>query len=607
MWRRKLAGLMAVAMMLQGGFTVQGAEAVTYTDEEIEKRINEVGEAYIDFYRNGMAVIEEDMDFAGAFNTLTTGSARGKSTAPTAVYEEAEAATDDGAYEAVEAEAGLSYTADIGDVFSDFPEADFQRENYHAIDESGFVSVKTQPFSTFGADVDTASYSSLRRKLLEPYAYDANPYFAGIDDSAIRVEEMMNYFTYNYKEPEGDEKFGVTTTLNPCPWNEDSLLLKVGIRAESIAEEDAGSQIVFLIDTSGSMFDFDKLPLVKTSLGYLVDRLDAKDRISIVTYAGSEEVVLEGAPGDQHDEIMAAIARLEAWGSTWGEGGIQKAYEIAEKYYVKGGNNRVILCTDGDFNVGVSSEAGLKDLISEKRQSGVFFSCLGFGGGNYMDTTMETLADNGNGNYFYIDSEREAERALSTEFFSTVYTVAKDTKFQVEFNPDTVKGYRLIGYENRKMAAEDFADDTKDGGEVGSGQTVTVLYEVIPADSDFEIPEVSSRYAKEKEDAAEEETDLTGELLAVNIRAKDPDEDESRLWVYPVSMEDLAEEMDADTSWAAGVAQAGMVMRDSAYAGTTTLEGIFDRLKNDPEIMENDFKAEFLFLLRAMKTYKESK
>jgi Ca-activated chloride channel family protein len=297
---------------------------------------------------------------------------------------------------------------------------------------------------------------------------------------------------------------------------------------------------------------------------------------------------------------MKAIKGLEAWGSTYGEGGINKAYEIAEKYFIEGGNNRVVLCTDGDFNVGVSSEAGLKDLISKKKETGVFFSCLGFGSGNYSDTTMKTLASNGNGNYSYIDCPREANKALDEEFFSTIYTVAKDTKFQVEFNPKAVKGYRLIGYETRKMAAEDFTNDKKDGGEVGANQTVTVLYEVVPIDSNFEIPEVVSKYGTETE---VENPDK--ELLTVNIRYKEPDADKSVLKEYPVTMDDFKEEMDEDTSWAAGVAQAGMLMRDSEYSGTSTFNDIYDRLKFDPEIMENDYKAEFLYLLRTMKKYKE--
>ena len=468
-------------------------------------------------------------------------------------------------------------------------------EEYAPITEHGYISVLTQPFSTFGADVDTASYSTMRRKLVEPYALEQS--YVPLEPSAIRIEEMVNYFKYNYKAPENGEKFGVTTVLTTCPWNEDTLLLKVGVKGEEYQENGRGSNIVFLVDTSGSMFDFDKLPLVKHSIEILQNRFSENDRISIVTYAGSEEVLAEGLSGADHGRIMDAVSSMEAWGSTWGEGGINKAYEIAEKYFIEGGNNRVILCTDGDFNVGVSSEAGLKELISKKRESGIFFSCLGFGEGNYSDTTMETLADNGNGNYFYIDSPREAEKALNEEFFSTIYTVAKDAKFQIEFNPETVKGYRQIGYENRAMSAEDFADDTKDGGEIGAGTTVTVLYEIIPAGSDFEIPSVSSKYQKE----ASGSSSTSDELLTVNLRYKEPDEDTSVLKEYPVSMDDFSPEMDPDTSWAAGVAQAGMLLRDSEYAGNSSFEAIYDRLKENEDIMEDDYKAEFMFLLRLMK------
>ena len=575
----KKAVSMALAFVLAFSLPVC-ADTRPYTDEQIEKRITEVGEEYLNFLReNSLSMLEED------------GSA---------LYEEAaeaDAEAGSGSYAAPRAASAKS-TADASTMIPvPFSGQEMNTEEYAPVNESGFVSVRTQPFSTFGADVDTASYSSLRRRLMEPYIWSDTPYFRGIDDSAIRAEEMLNYFTYHYAEPEDGEKFGVTTALCPCPWNEETLLLKVGIKAGETVES-AGSNIVFLVDTSGSMFDFDKLPLVKTSLGILLDQLTVRDTISIVTYAGSEEVVAEGVRGDRKEEIKAAIDSLEAWGSTWGEGGIQKAYEIAGKYLIRGGNNRVILCTDGDFNVGVSSEAGLKDLISGKRESGVFFSCLGFGGGNYSDTTMETLADNGNGNYFYIDCVREAERALREEFFSTIYTVAKDTKFQVEFNPDTVKGYRLIGYENRKMAAEDFADDTKDGGEVGAGESVTVLYEVVPAGSAFEIPDVSSRYGQNG--ASEKEYGADDELLSVNIRYKEPDADESELRVYPVTAGMLSA-MDDDTSWAAGVAEAAMIMRQSEYLGTSTLESVYERLKQDPDIMENDYKAEFLFLIRLMK------
>ena len=375
------------------------------------------------------------------------------------------------------------------------------------------------------------------------------------------------------------------------------------MKAEDVKEENKGNNIVFLIDTSGSMDEFNKLPLVKTSMKILADQLDDHDRVSIVTYAGSEEVLLEGAEGGDKKEIERAFDSMEPWGGTYGEGGIEKAYEIAQKYFIEDGNNRVVLCTDGDFNLGVSSAAGLEELISKKRDTGIFFSCFGFGDGNYSDTRMETLADNGNGNYFYIDCEREAKKALEEEFFSTIYTVAKDTKFQVEFNPDNVRGYRQIGYENRSMAAEDFADDTKDGGEVGAGQTVTVLYEIVPAESEMDV-DVPSKYGNSDDQEKDEDNEFADELLTVSIRYKEPDEDESVLCEYPVTKDDIADKMDADTSWAAGVVQAGMLMRGSEYAGTSSFNDIYDRLKNDPEIMDNDYKAEFLFMLRLMKEYK---
>lgn len=477
--------------------------------------------------------------------------------------------------------------------YDDFSyEEDFQREGYHDIEESGFVSVKTQPFSTFGADIDTATYANLRRTVTQGY---------GIDPSAVRIEELINYFDYDYAKPENGDKFGVVTTLTPCPWNEDTELLRIGIKAEEIAPA-GGSNIVFLIDTSGSMFDDDKLPLAQKAFKLLAKQLTEEDVISIVTYAGGDEVILEGARGNQTGTICDAIDRLEAWGSTNGEGGINRAYEIAEKYYINGGNNRVILATDGDLNVGISSEAGLTDLIEEKKESGVMLSCLGFGTGNYMDDKMEALADHGNGNYSYIDCEAEAEKVLKDELWSTLYTVAKDVKLQVEFNPENVKGYRLIGYENRKMAAEDFADDTKDGGEVGSGQTVTVLYELVTADSDYDIPEVSSRYgtqavSKAAEDTAPAEA-AKDELLVLNIRYKEPDAVESILREYPITAEMFTEEMDSDTSFAAGVAQIGMLIRGSDYAGNSTYENVYERLKDIQNITDDDYRLEFLTLIK---------
>ena len=491
-------------------------------------------------------------------------------------------------YVTVNAYSGSYASASNGYVSNPYYPAAANTENYNGIAESGFVTAGSQPFSTFGADVDTAVYTNLRRKIFNNDSY-------GITKDAVRIEEMINYFDYDYAKPANGEKFGVVTDLTPCPWNSDTLLLRVGVRAEEVAIN-KGSNIVFLIDTSGSMNSYDKLPLVQESFKKLMNNLTADDTVSIVTYAGSYSVPLEGVKGDEHQKIESALNSLYAGGGTNGEGGIKKAYEIAEKYFIEGGNNRVILATDGDLNIGISSEEGLIDLIEDEKESGVFFSCLGFGTGNYQDSKMEALADHGNGNYSYIDCAAEADRVLTKEMWSTLYTVAKDVKFQVEFNPALVKGYRQIGYENRVMAAEDFEDDTKDGGEVGSDQCVTVLYEVVPIDSDYEIPNVTSRYGNS--DAAGVNND---ELLAVNIRYKEPDSNVSQLRTFPVTQDMIGTTMDDDTSWAAGVAQFGMLLRESEYAGTSTYEDIIDRLKQSPKVMNDDFRAEFIYMAEQVK------
>ena len=552
--------------------TKEGAKATPTpaSEKDIEARIKKVGEKY-----DGLYSYEYDYDLRGL-----SGATNGGMVMMTEDVAEAE----DFSGSPQMSYAASSMKQETIDYPYMEPDVDWNTEGYNQVKESGFVSVATQPFSTFGADVDTATYSNLRRSLYEKDGY-------GISGEAIRAEEMINYFSYDYAKPEDGEKFSVTTVLTPCPWNEDTMLFKVGIRAEEIPA-DSGSNIVFLIDTSGSMFDNNKLPLAQKAFKILQEELTDKDTVSIVTYAGGDTVLLEGAKGSDHREIEEAIDSLEAWGSTNGEGGIKKAYEIAEKYFIEGGNNRIILATDGDLNVGVSSEAGLIELVEEKKQGGVFLSCLGFGEGNYMDDKMEALADHGNGNYAYIDCTREAERVRKDEMYSTLYTVAKDVKFQVEFNPAQIKGYRQIGYENRKMAAEDFADDTKDGGEVGSGQTVTVLYEVVTVDSDFEIPEVTSRYGSDE--ASDNGSD---ELLTVSIRYKEPDEDTSKLITCPVGKDDIVDTMDEDTSWAAGVAQFAMLLRGSEYAGTSTYEDVRERLKVTPKVMTDDFRAEFIYLI----------
>ena len=573
--KRKLAFIMSLCMMLSGcGNLTDWSKRVSLPstqsvevlpgEDEIEARIRTVGESYDGLYRS-------DYDNTRGFGFLQ-GFTNSGGTYKAAAVPETEAAED--ALDYVPSEPGFIYE-----------EPDWNTENYNDIKESGIVSVQTQPFSTFGADVDTATYSNLRRRM---YENDGN----GITNNAVRVEELINYFGYDYPKAQNGEKFGVVTSLTSCPWVEDkgTMLLRVGIKAEEI-DPSKGSNIVFLVDTSGSMFANNKLPLVQSALKTLQSKLTEKDTVSIVTYAGEERVVCEGVKGSDSEAITKAIDSFEAWGSTNGEGGINKAYEIAEKYFIEGGNNRVLLATDGDLNVGVSSEAGLIELVEEKKKSNVFLSCLGFGDGNYQDDKMEALADHGNGNYAYIDCSREAERVLKDEVWSTLYTVAKDVKFQVEFNPAKVKGYRLVGYENRAMAAEDFANDAKDGGEVGSGQCVTALYEVITTDSERELPQVDSKY---NNTAAGTDGN---ELLTVNIRYKEPHGSESKLRSYPVTSDMYKETMDDDTSWAAGVAQFGMLIRNSEYKGTSTYKAVYDRLKKDPRVMQDDLRAEFLYLI----------
>ena len=341
----------------------------------------------------------------------------------------------------------------------------FNTEEYDAIDENGFRKVSVSPLSTFSADVDTASYSNLRRMLNDGYSIEEIP------QGAVRAEEMINYFTYDYNGPEEGEPFGVNAEISTCPWNSEHDLLMLGLQTQAIDFEDAAdSNIVLLIDVSGSMYSENKLPLLKESFELLIDNLTEKDSVSIVTYASGVNEVINGVPASEKDTIIDALTNLQAGGGTNGEGGIQLAYELAEENFIKGGNNRVIIATDGDFNIGVSSQSDLSKLIKEKSKSGIYLSVLGFGMGNYSDSRMETLADDGNGNYAYIDSISEAKKVLVEELGATMVTVAKDVKLQVEFNPAFVSEYRLIGYEDRLMADEDFEDDKKDAGEIGASQ-----------------------------------------------------------------------------------------------------------------------------------------
>ena len=460
---------------------------------------------------------------------------------------------------------------------------DFNTEEYNSIIENGFKSVSNYPVSTFSADVDTASYSNIRRMLNTG---------STIDPGAVRIEEMINYFSYDYATPEGEHPFAITRELSTCPWNEDTKLMLVGIQTDKINfSQSPASNLVFLIDVSGSMYDYNKLPLVQKAFTMLTENLSQKDKISIVVYAGSDAVILDGANGTEKERIITAIEQLEAGGSTAGSKGIETAYAIAEKNFIQGGNNRVILATDGDLNVGITSESELTDLISKKKESGVYLSVLGFGTGNYKDNKMEALADKGNGNYAYIDTLLEARKVLVEEMGATLLTVAKDVKFQVEFNPSTVKGYRLIGYENRLLATEDFNDDSKDAGEVGAGHSVTVLYEIALSDSELEIPATELKY----QDQAAKMKD--GELLTVSIRYKKPAESTSILMSEVVTSQDFTAEIPKNLKFAAAVAEFGMLLRDSKFKGSSSYSEI-QRLLADEDFSQDEYRKEFLQLVQ---------
>lgn len=493
------------------------------------------------------------------------------------------------------ADAGGSVTMDTdnatakkemeGNLPTELNPAEFNTEEYNALTENNFKSVQDYPLSTFSVDVDTASYSNIRRMIYED---------GRVVPDAVRIEEMINYFRYDYEKPPGNVPFSVNTELSDCPWNEEAKLLLIGLQAEDIDfEERPRSNIVFLLDVSGSMTSEDKLPLMQKAFTLLTENLNEGDRISIVTYAGEERVVLEGARGDETMRIVSAIEELSAGGSTAGAAGIQKAYELADKYFIKGGNNRVILATDGDLNVGLSSEGELTRLIGDKRKNGVYLSVLGFGTDNIKDNKMEALADNGNGNYSYIDSMLEAKKVLVEEMGGTLFTVAKDVKLQVEFNPAMIKGYRLVGYENRMLNTEDFNDDTKDAGEIGAGHRVTALYELIETGSGQEIPRSDLKY---QSGGGMKESN---EWLTVNIRYKEPDEDESKLIAKTVDKNDYMSEMPENLAFASSVAAFGMILRDSSYKGTATYRMILDNLKKY-DVSSDEYKDEFISLVKKM-------
>ncbi len=450
---------------------------------------------------------------------------------------------------------------------------DFDNEEYTELNEQGYRSTKSHPMSTFAADVDTASYSNLRRMLNDGYSLNDIP------SDAVRIEEMLNYFSYDYKGPKGDEPFGVNTEMAVCPWNKDAYLLSIGLKTEDIDFENTpDSNLVFLVDVSGSMNRPDKLPLLQESFGMLIDELSAKDRVSIVTYANGVNVVLDGAKGSNKRKIKSAMDDLFAGGGTNGGEGIKTAYKIAEENFIEGGNNRIILATDGDLNVGLTSVDELNDLVSRKKKSGVYLSVLGFGTGNLKDNRMETLADNGNGNYSYIDSLKEAKKVLVDELSANMLTVCKDVKFQVEFDPEVVKGYRLVGYANRVMKDKDFDDDRKDGGEIGAGHELTVLYEIIPT-RDYERVSYDS----------------IDDILTLSVRYKKPAENKSRLLEYPISFKAYTEDPTNDFLFKSAVAEFGLLASDSLYSANADLDSVIERLESIK--LNDEYKKEFYKLI----------
>ncbi|MBI3219692.1 MAG: von Willebrand factor type A domain-containing protein [Bacteroidetes bacterium] len=446
----------------------------------------------------------------------------------------------------------------------DIIENEFQpanTEEYAGISENGFHDPLKDPLSTFSIDVDAASYSNIRRFI---HLGQRPP------KDAVRVEEMINYFDYDYAQPKGEDPFSITTEISSAPWNPKHKLVHIGLQGKNIAKDNLPpSNLVFLIDVSGSMSDENKLPLLKASFKLLVEQLREQDRVAIVVYAGAAGLVLPSTSGSDKQRIIEALENLQAGGSTAGGAGIRLAYEIAKENFKKGGNNRVILATDGDFNVGESSNDAMEKLIESKRNDGIFLTTLGFGMGNYKDSKMEVLADKGNGNYMYIDSILEAQKALVNEFGGTLFTIAKDVKLQIEFNPAKVKSYRLIGYENRMLKSEDFNNDKKDAGELGSGHSVTALYEVIPVgvESSFDLVDALKYQPVKKQDPVQvNKSDLSNEILTVKFRYKKPDGDVSKLIVHPLVDEHVAIEKTSENfRWSAAVAGFGMILRESEY------------------------------------------
>lgn len=474
----------------------------------------------------------------------------------------------------------LSMTSSSPSGFLSYPSS----EEYAEISENTFKWATKTPLSTFSIDVDGASYSNVRRMIMDGRL--------PVKD-AVRVEELINYFNYDYENPVGEHPFSVNTEVGKAPWNPNHQLVQIGIQGEQIEADDLPpSNLVFLLDVSGSMNSHNKLPLLKKGFKLLTNQLREDDFVSIVVYAGSSGLVLPPTSGADKETILEALNKLSAGGSTAGASGIKQAYQVAKEHFKENGNNRIILATDGDFNVGVSSNSELVDLIEEKRDQGIFLSVLGFGSGNLKDSKMEQIANNGNGNYYYIDNLLEAKKVLVSEMGGTLHTIAKDVKIQVEFNPQNVKAYRLIGYENRLLADEDFNNDKKDAGELGSGHTVTALYEVIPhgVDIDSSLSDI---------DPLKYQTPTTpvngfdDELMTVKLRYKQPDGEKSQLLSQVIKRSDRSE-LSENLKFASSVASFGMLLRDSKFKGNSSFEMVQQLAKESKGVDENGYRAEFI-------------
>lgn len=460
-------------------------------------------------------------------------------------------------------------------------------EEYKEIAENNFKTVSESPLSTFSIDVDAASYSNMRRYINKGELPPAD---------AIRTEELINYFSYDYPQPTGNDPVKITTEVGACPWNVKHRLVRIGLKAKEIPTDKLPvSNLVFLIDVSGSMYGPQRLGLVQSSLKLLVNNLRDEDKVAIVVYSGSAGEKLPSTSGSDKQKIREAIDELTAGGSTAGGAGIKLAYKMAKQNFVKGGNNRIILCTDGDFNVGVSSDEGLEKLIEQERKSGVFLTVLGYGMGNYKDSKMQVLAEKGNGNHAYIDNLQEANRVLVNEFGATMHTVAKDVKLQIEFNPSQVQAYRLIGYESRLLKDEDFNNDAKDEGEMGAGHTVTAFYEVVPAGvkSDFTGKVDDLKYQKTKPTPAA--TNNSKELLTVKLRYKAPDGNTSKKIEQPL-IDDNKEKVSSDFRFASAVAMFGQLLRDSDFKGDATYDKVISLAKTSLDNDEKGYRREFIRL-----------